>query len=93
MLLTAAWGLGILLALYGGASWVQHGLMEVGVLIFPAGLGSTWTWWHFSYGTRGGCSAAFCLLWWLALPTSIVIGVVQLRQRDMALDSDGVWGS
>jgi hypothetical protein len=47
MLLTAAWGLGILLALYGGASWVQHGLMEVGVLIFPAGLGSTWTWWHF----------------------------------------------
>lgn len=48
MLLLGAWGLGICLALYGLASWVQHGLMAAGVLAIPAGLGrDTPMWWHF----------------------------------------------
>jgi len=46
MLLTAAWGGGILMVLYGGASWVQEGLMVSGVIRIPAGLGPTAARWH-----------------------------------------------
>ena len=46
VLLTAAWGGGILMALYGGASWVQEGLMVTGVIRIPAGLGQTAAVWH-----------------------------------------------
>lgn len=45
-LLTAAWGGGILMALYGAASWVQEGLMVAGVIRIPAGLGRTAALWH-----------------------------------------------
>ena len=45
-LLTAAWGGGILMALFGGASWVQECLMVLGVIRIPAGLGSTAALWH-----------------------------------------------
>jgi hypothetical protein len=46
LLLTLACGGGILLALYGGASWVQEGLMLSGVIPIPAGLGHTAALWH-----------------------------------------------
>jgi hypothetical protein len=45
-LLSTAWGGGILMALYGGASWVQEGLMVFGVIRIPAGLGHTAALWH-----------------------------------------------
>ncbi len=34
------------MALYGGASWIQEGLMIAGVITIPAGLGHTTTLWH-----------------------------------------------
>lgn len=34
------------MALYGGASWVQEGLMVFGVIHIPAGLGRTAALWH-----------------------------------------------
>jgi hypothetical protein len=46
MLLIAAWGSGTLMVLYGGASWVQEGLMVTGVIRIPAGLGHTAALWH-----------------------------------------------
>jgi hypothetical protein len=46
VLLTAAWGGGILISLYGAASWVQEGLMVVGVIRIPTGLGHTAAVWH-----------------------------------------------
>jgi Protein of unknown function (DUF3995) len=46
VLLSTAWGVGILMAAYGGASWVQEGLMVFGVISIPAGLGSTAALWH-----------------------------------------------
>jgi Protein of unknown function (DUF3995) len=46
LLLTSGWGTGILLALYGGASWIQHGLMVTGVVRIPTGLGQTAALWH-----------------------------------------------
>ncbi|MDQ2744951.1 MAG: DUF3995 domain-containing protein [Chloroflexota bacterium] len=46
LLLIAAWAGGILMALYGGASWVQEALMIVGVISIPAGLGHTAALWH-----------------------------------------------
>jgi hypothetical protein len=46
VLLTAAWGGGILMALYGGASWVQEGLMVTGVIAIPPGLGHAAAVWH-----------------------------------------------
>ena len=45
-LLAAAWSGGILMALYGAASWVQEGLMVGGVIRTPAGLGHTAALWH-----------------------------------------------
>lgn len=45
-LLTAAWGGGILMVLYGAASWVQEGLMLAGVIPIPSGLGHTAALWH-----------------------------------------------
>lgn len=38
ILLTAAWGEGILMALSGAASWVQEGLRVVGIIQIPTGL-------------------------------------------------------
>jgi hypothetical protein len=46
MLLWATWAGGILLALYGAASWIQHGMMVGGVLSVPSGLGHTAALWH-----------------------------------------------
>ena len=46
VLLIAAWGGGILMALYGAGSWVQEGLMVVGVIRIPTGLGHTAAVWH-----------------------------------------------
>jgi hypothetical protein len=46
VLLTAAWAGGILVVLYGAASWVQEGLMLVGVIPIPSGLGHTAALWH-----------------------------------------------
>ena len=45
-LLLAGWGAGALLALYGGANGVQHGLMVAGVIRIPEGLGRTAALWH-----------------------------------------------
>ena len=42
----ATWPAGILLALYGAALLIQHGLMAVGVIDIPAGLGRTALPWH-----------------------------------------------
>jgi hypothetical protein len=46
LLLALGWGGGGLLALYGGASWVQEVLMVAGVIPIPAGLGPTAAMWH-----------------------------------------------
>jgi hypothetical protein len=46
LLVTLAWGGGILLALYGAANWIEEGLMVAGVLSIPAGLGHTAALWH-----------------------------------------------
>jgi hypothetical protein len=43
---TAAWLGGALLLLYGGASWIQHGLMEAGVVDTPETLGEEAVRWH-----------------------------------------------
>jgi Protein of unknown function (DUF3995) len=46
MRLTAAWGAGALMFLYGGASMVQFSLMSAGVLSVPASVGTTAVRWH-----------------------------------------------
>jgi hypothetical protein len=42
----ATWPAGVLLALYGVALLVQHGLMAAGVTDIPSGLGRTALLWH-----------------------------------------------
>jgi len=46
MRLTAAWGAGALMFLYGGASMVQFTLMAAGVLSVPASVDATAVRWH-----------------------------------------------
>ena len=46
MLLTAAWGTGALLVLYGGANLAVRGLMAVGLLSTPESMHSTAAQWH-----------------------------------------------
>ncbi len=46
MRLTAAWGAGALMFLYGGASMVQFSLMSAGALSGPASVGPTAVRWH-----------------------------------------------
>ena len=46
MRLTAAWGAGALMFLYGGASMVQFALMAAGALSIPASVGATAVRWH-----------------------------------------------
>src|SRR3712207_3367143 len=41
-----AWGVSSLCMLYGGALFVQHGLMVAGVIPIPPGLGATAARWH-----------------------------------------------
>lgn len=46
ILLIVAWGVGALLLLYACANLVEHGLMAIGVISIPAGLGATALRWH-----------------------------------------------
>jgi Protein of unknown function (DUF3995) len=46
LLVVVSWGTGALLALYGAANLVQHGLMEIGVSDVPGDLGETAVHWH-----------------------------------------------
>lgn len=46
LLLVAAWGGGIVLVLYEGASWVEAALMEAGVIDIPASLGADAARWN-----------------------------------------------
>jgi hypothetical protein len=46
LLLTAAWGGGILMALYGGANWIQEVLMVAGGIPILTDLGYTAALWH-----------------------------------------------
>jgi len=46
MLLTAGWGTGLLLVLYGGANLAVRGLMAVGIISTPASMHSVAARWH-----------------------------------------------
>ncbi|MGH2557457.1 MAG: DUF3995 domain-containing protein [Thermomicrobiales bacterium] len=46
LLLIVAWGAGVLLVLYEGASWVEAALMEAGVIDVPASLGADAVRWN-----------------------------------------------
>ena len=46
LLRAAGWAAGIGMALYGGASFVQHALMLSGAIPLPSGLGETAATWH-----------------------------------------------
>jgi uncharacterized protein DUF3995 len=46
MRLTAAWGAGALMFLYGGAGMIQFALMAAGALSVPASVGATAVRWH-----------------------------------------------
>ena len=76
MLLTAAWVAFAIMALYeGAASWVQHGLMQIGAISTPSGLGTKALHWHLLLWDP----------WWLL--GGILIGVLtwsyQRRSRAM----------
>lgn len=46
MLVTAGWGTGLLLVLYGGANLAVRGLMAIGIINTPASMHSTAARWH-----------------------------------------------
>jgi hypothetical protein len=58
LLLVVAWAVAGFLLLYGLANFVQHGLMQAGVVDVPAGLGGKGVRWHLAlwdpFWTAGG---------------------------------------
>jgi hypothetical protein len=75
MLLMAAWGGGLLLILYGAGSWLQEGLMVIGVIRIPSGLGYKAAVWHVLLWDP----------WWLLGGTLFVVAAWYYGRRDQEI--------
>ncbi|HLZ23124.1 MAG TPA: DUF3995 domain-containing protein [Ktedonobacterales bacterium] len=77
LLLTVAWGAGILMILYGGANMLEFALMETGILNIPASLGELAVRWHLLLWEP----------WWIVGGVLYVATAWSARRRTVAPDA------